>query len=341
MVTSILEFFFSNHYLYDSNNRFNLRIKNAIILNKLENMELADKRLKKALFYYGLEMLDKTSIALQPIGFVFGNIYFKEKGRLIPAEIQVDNERKGNVYVAIIKDQTVVTLKLLPLSISNEEIVADVQKHDATELKALYDMDNKVLNLNDKKRKTITIDLDMSDSEFLSVYPAPVLKNNQYQLNGSGVSNADMEWINKDKQASTDIKNIKTSYQVIPENLKQFVPEKEFVLSEGQTIWVPYPDGPKQKKIKKIIRDEKGTTHKYFLEFEATLKPFELNKGTMFIISPELKTENFRKLYTAFDLEFGTPLNFQGPIERLSYYSKEKTKSVHKLGVIINPRNFF
>ena len=341
MVTSILEFFFSNHYLYDSNNRFNLRIKNAVILNKLENMELADKRLKKALFYYGLEVLDKTSIALQPIAFVFGNIYFKQQGRLIPAELQIDNEIKGNVYVAIIKDQTVVTLKLLPLSISNEEIVADVQKHDATELKALYDMDNKVLNLNDKKRKTITIDLDMSDSEFLSVYPAPVLKNNQYQLNGSGVSNADMDWINKDKQATTDIKNIKTSYQVIPENLKQFVPEKEFVLSEGQTIWVPYPDGPKQKKIKKIIRDEKGATHKYFLEFESTLKPFELNKGTMFIISPELKTENFRKLYTAFDLEFGTPLNFQGPIERLSYYSKEKTKSVHKLGVIINPRNFF
>lgn len=341
MVTSILEFFFSNHYLYDSNNRFNLRIKNAIILNKLENMELADKRLKKALFYYGLEVLDKTSIQLQPIGFVFGNIYFKEKGRLIPAEIQVDNERKGNVYVAVIDNQNVVTLVLVPITFSNEDIVNQIEKHDGKTLKALYDMDNKVLSLNDKKRKTITIDLDMSDSEFLSVYPAPVLKNNPYQQNGSGVSNSDMEWINKDKKELTDIKNTKTSYQVIPENLKQFVPEKEFVLSEGQTIWVTYPDGPKQKKIKKIIRDEKGATHKYFLEFEATLKPFELNKGTMFIISPELKTENFRKLYTAFDLEFGTPLNFQGPIERLSYYSKEKTKSVHKLGVIINPRNFF
>ena len=337
MITSINEFFFSNHYLYDNDNRFNLRIKNAKILNNLPNNKLADKRLKQALFYYGLEVLDKTSIALQPVAIVFGNIYFKSNNRLIPTEIQIDNNIKGNVYVAIINNQTVITLKLLPLSISNDEIVNDIKRHDNTDLLGLYDMDHKQLNLHDKKRKTIVIDLDISDSEFINLYPAPLLKNNPYQKDGNGISDMDMLWINKNKNIEKPI----ISYNTINANIKEIIPTKEFVISEGMKIWVSYIDGPKEKVIKKIIRNTIGDKVKYYLEFENTLKQLELKIGDSFIISPSMKTDNFTRIYNAFNLEVGTPLHFKGPIDRLSYYSKEKTKTVHKLGIIIDPRVFF
>lgn len=339
MITTILEFIFTGHYLYDADNSFNKRIKNAKILNKLSNIELADRRLKKALFYYGLEMLDKMDIAQQPVGIVFGNLFFREAGRITPAELKLENGLKGNVYVAIVKNHEVVTLILMPLQSTNGEIAEKIKNHDGVELKALYDMDTKILGYSDSKRKSIVIDLDMADAEFDKIYRAPVLKNNQYQLNGSGVSNSDMVWINKEKDLKPE--KIEFSLKAISPDIKSLIKEKEFVIYDGMTIFVPYPDGPKQKKIKKLIFDKTGSTVKYILEFENTMKPLELTRDMTFIISPKMQTDEYKRMYQEFGLEFGTPLNFQGPIVRFNPYSKEKTGNIIKLGIIINPRNYF
>ena len=150
MITNINEFFFSKHYAYDSDNRFKLRIKDAIINNKLQNNELANSRFKKAMFYYGLDVLDKLATAMNPLAIVFGNIYFRENKKLILADISVDKS-KGNIYVAIIKDQIVVTLLLYPALISNQDIFDKIKQHDGTEVKKILDIDNTVLSLNDKK----------------------------------------------------------------------------------------------------------------------------------------------------------------------------------------------
>lgn len=333
MVTSILEFFFSNHYLYDADNRFNTRIKNAVVLNTFKNQSLADSRLKKALFHFGLGALDKTSIAQQPIAMVFGNIYFREDGRLVPAEIQIDSNRKGNVYVAIINDQTVITLKLFPITVSNAEIAEDIEKHDGTVVKAMYDMDNKLLSLTDKKRKTIVIDLDITDAEFMSQYPAPVLKNNPYQMGSGGVSQADMLWIEKEKNSNPE-KTVLTGH-ALTADMKAIVQEKEWVINKGSTILVRYPDGIKPKTLDEIIIDDKSSPRKFILRFKNTAKLYPLNIDSNFISSPKQQTETYNKLIDAFDLDPKAEFNFEGPIKRFMDYTKRNGS----IGIVIEPKS--
>lgn len=334
MVTSILEFFFSNHYLYDADNRFTKRIKNVKIVNKLEKRELAELRLKKALFHYGLGVLDKTSIALQPIAIVFGNIFFRENGKITQAELEIENGRTGNVYVAIIGDQTVVTLKLFSINVTNQEIADDLERHDGTEIKALYDMDNNVLNMADKKRKTIIVDLDINDAEFLTQYPAPVLRNNPYNKGGNGVSKTDMEWIERDKPVVAE-KPLMAGH-VIPSDLKQYAPEKEWGISKGTVVLVRYPDGIREKTVQEIIVDDKGPNKKYSLRFEKTLNTYSLNVGGNFIISPKQQTDTYVRLMNAFALNPDDNINFEGPIRKFMDYMKKAKPS---LGVVIDPKS--
>lgn len=334
MITTINEFFFSKHYAYDTDNRFNLRIKNAKILNSLQNPELADIRLKKALYFYGLEMLDKLAIAIQPIAIVFGNIYFREKGRLIAANIEVDKST-GNVYTALINNQTVITLILLPINISNQEIFDKIKKHDGTEVKQLRDMDGTILSLNDKKRKTIIIDLDIDDAEFAKQYPAITLKNNS--INGI-LSPIEINKLEDEKKIQKTQKTIFSS-TAIPKEFTALIPNKEFVIYKGMEILVPYPDGPKKKIIRDLVIDEKGASRKFSLIFENTLKPMSLEIGTNFIISPKMANDTYNKLIDAFNLTDGEELHFQGPINKFNFYKKGKGGSDReKLGIIITPR---
>jgi len=338
MITCINEFFFSNHYLYDNDNRFNKRIKNAKILNNLSDPIKADKRLKKALYYYGLEVLDKTSIAINPIAITFGNIYFRDGGKLQPAELEVDNTVKGNVYSILIKNQTVVTITLLPLSISNQDIADKIKAHDGTVIQQLRDIDLKELSLNDKRRKTTIIDLDITDDEFATQFPLIHMKNNELTT-ASGLTTLEIEEI---KNGPKKKEKPRYSLQSIPGEFKQYVPDKEFVIYDGMSILVPYPgQEPKMKKIRRLVVDETGDKRKFMLEFENTLKPMELKQAIPFIISPKMSNDVYNNLLNAFDLEEGTVLNFQGPIVKFNFYSKKKTGNIPKLGIIIEPRSFF
>jgi len=335
MITSINEFFFSKHYAFDNDNRFNLRIRNAKILNSLKNNQLAEQRFKKAMYYYALEVLDKTMIAINPIAIVFGNLYFKENAKLIQAEIEVDKS-VGNLYVAIIKEQTVVTLLLYPFSYNNQDIVDKIKAHDATEVKQLRDIDLNQLNLNDRKRKNIIIDLDISDLEFNKQFPPINLKNNPVNkiLTPSELKANEEDKINTPK---ADV----YSPTAIPLEFSKLIPNKEYVIYDGMEVLIQYPDGPKVKKIRKLIIDETGSSRKFSLEFENTIKAYPLEVGKNFIISPKISNEEYRKLIDAFELEDGKQFHFQGPIAKFNFYSKQKTGSIPKLGIIIEPKMFF
>lgn len=335
MITSINEFFFSKHYAYDKDARFNLRIKNAKILNILANPILAEQRFKKAMYFYGLEMLDKMATAIGPIAIVFGNLYFRENNRLILADIEVDKS-KGNLYVAIIKEQTVVTLLLYPSTYSNQDIVDKIKAHDDTDIKQLRDMDMTILSLNDRKRKNIVIDLDINDAEFNKQFPPITVKNNS--LNGI-LSPSEIKQIEDEKLALP--KESKYSPTAIPIEFSKLIPNKEYVIYPGMEVLIQYPDGPKTKVIKNLIIDEKGSSRKFALEFERTLQPYPLEVGKNFIISPKISNEEYRKLIDSFGLEEGTQFNFQGPITKFNFYSKQKTGTIPKLGIIIEPKIYF
>jgi len=334
MITSINEFFFSKHYAYDSDNRFSLRIRNAVILNKLDDPQKAEYRFRKAMYHYGLNILDKTATAISPIAITFGNLYFRQGGRLIQAEIQIDKS-VGNVYVALVVNQTVVTLLLYPFSFSNRDIYNKILAHDAKELKQLRDIDMNVLSFDDRKRKNTIIDLDITDIEFAKLYPAVNLKNNPDTM----LTPAEKE-LNAEENKNQPKAAI-YSPTAIPMELKKLVPNKEFVIYDGMEILVNYPEGPKKKKIRRLVIDEKGSSRKFSLEFENTLKPMELKPGDRFIISPKIANEEYKQLIDAFNLEDGAEFHFMGPIVKFNFYSKEKTKSIPKLGIIIEPRTYF
>lgn len=342
MITSINEFFFTNHYLYDNDARFIIRIKEAELLNKFNNPELAKERFKKALYYHGLETLDKMASEHSPIGIVFGNIFFRENGKMQKAEIKIPEGREGNLYVAVIKDMEVVTVLLFAANTSNQEIVDKINDHDQTRIKKLYDTTGKVLSLTDSKRKPIIIDLDIDDTEFSKQFPAPQLKNNPYQKNGGGLSEIDVIKI-EDELKHTKTDDVKLSPTIIPkEFLTKEIVEKEFVISTGDTILVPYPSGDiKEKTIRELIIDETGTKRIFSLEFERTAKIMDLKIGDTFIISPKMKTEHLIKLFDHFNLPHDSKLNFMGKITKFNFYSKEKTGTIPKLGVIIKPTKFF
>lgn len=334
MITSINEFFFSKHYAYDSDNRFGLRIRNAKILNQLADPEKAQARFKKAMYHYALTILDKTASAITPLAITFGNLYFRQDKRLIKAEIEVDKS-VGNVYVAVIKNQTVITLLLYPFDFTNKDIYDKILAHDGTELKQLRDIDMNVLSFDDRKRKNTIIDLDISDADFAKEYPAVVLKNNPDTMltPAEKVRNAE-ENKNQPKAAVY-------SPTAIPMELKKLVPNKEYVIYDGMEILVNYPAGPKIKKIRRLVVDETGSARKFFLEFENTAKPLELKVGDRFIISPKIANEEYKQLIDAFGLEDGAEFHFMGPIVRFNFYSKAKTKTIPKLGIIIEPKSYF
>lgn len=339
LITSINEFIFSNHYAYDKDNRFDLRIRKSKLVNTdINNISLAETRFKKVMFYYGLEIMDKLNISAidQPLGIVFGNIYFRENKKLIQAKISIEDKLVGNVYVAIIKNSTIVTVLLLPFGVDNKEIADKALKHDGTVLKNIFDINGNKLSFDDKKKNNVIIDLDINDEEFLSIYPPININNKQY---GKLLTDSEKQQINADLLKLPQ----KETYSpiVIPQDLKKFVPEKEFVIYKGKKILVPYPDGPKEKIIRDLVIDETGSTRKYSLIFENTLKPFVLDKDIYFIISPVLNNDEYKQLLNAFDLPDGKQFNFQGKITKFNFYSKEKTKSIPKLGIIINPSMFF
>jgi hypothetical protein len=341
MITNLLEFYFSKHYFYDSDNRFKLRIKDAVILNELSQMDLAKTRFKQVLSYIGLTKLDNLSIQkYKAFGIVFGNLFFREHSKLIKANIQVDKS-EGNIYVAIIKNETVVTILLLPDFMTNQDILEKCNKEaNNAQLETLIDISGNKLDMDSKKRPSLIIDLDIEYKEFNSQYPV-ILKNNQWSSNvfsdieiGDFKKNAfDIEKTQKDNK-------VILSGQVIPEDVKKFIPEKEFVIYVGKKIFVPYPDGIKEKVIKKLIINEKGDKREFSLEFENTLKPMKLDIGTQFIITPNFNNDALDKLVKSFNLESENDLSFQGPITKFSYYSKAKTKSIEKLGIFINSRLF-
>ncbi len=334
MITSINEFFFSNHYAYDGDNRFKTRIKEAKIINKLDNIELAENRLKRALYYIGLEILDKQVNKINNIGVVFGNIYFRQNSKIIPAEIEIDKNRVGNVYVVIISNNTVVTLKLFPLTSTNQ-IISDDIKNETDNPIQLYDYNGNKLSLEDKKRPIIYIDLDISDDEFNKTYPKPILKNNK----PNGIfTTYEIEDMNKEISTRVEKKD-KFVPTIITSEMSKLVPNKEFVIYKGMEILVSYPDGPKKKIIRDLVVDEKGASRKFSLVFENTLKPMELNIGTTFIISPKMENDVYLQLLDGFNLEPGSELHFQGPITKFNFYKIGKGGSDRdKLGVIIQPR---
>lgn len=342
MITSINEFFFSDHYLYDKDARFIERVKKATVLNDFKDSELANTRFKKAMYYYGLEALDKISSTHSPIAIVFGNIWFKVGGKNIKAEIKIPEGREGNLYVAVIKDQTVVTLLLFPFDTTNEEIVQKIQDHDGTDVKRLYNNEGNPIAMEGKARKPIFIDLDISDQEFAKQYPAPLLKNNPYTKKGGGLSELEIFKI-EDELKHTKTDKVELSPQIIPQEfLSKEIVEKEFVIATGDTIYVPYPGGDiKEKTIRELIIDETGPSRKYSLEFEKTAKIMDLKIGDTFIISPTMKTENLIQLFDHFNLPHDSKLNFIGKIVKFNFYSKKKTGTIPKLGVIIKPTRFF
>jgi hypothetical protein len=343
MITSIFEFVFSNHYFYDNDNRFFTRIKNAKVLNKFNDSSLANKRFKMAMYSMALYQLDKKQYNISPIGIVFGNIYFKEGGKLQPAIIEVDNERQGNVYVAVIKDERVVTIILLPIGVSNQEIVDKLETHDNSKLKQLLDLKTfNILNLNDKKRSTQIIDLDMSETDFLKEFPIGSLKMNEPNISPSGLSPAEIEEIDrmsklKPEDSLFSIRAIDTDKIA---QVKDLI--KEYTIGEGQSILVPYPEGPRDKVIRKIVLDEKGDKRKYYLEFEKTAKIYDLTIGSNFIISPKVKNDKYNKLLKMFDLPEDQFMNFQGKITAISYYKGSRfADGKHKLGILIDPKFYF
>lgn len=339
MITTINEFFFSDHYMYDKDNRFHQRIKNAQLVNtNIDNLEKAQTRLKRALYWYGLEKLDKLSIVENPVVVIFGNIYIREDKRLKLAEIKIESGIVGNVYCAIIKDKTVVTITLLPATYTNKEILDKAIAHDDSNFRSVYSIETGKLELSDKKRNNIIIDLDISDDEFFNQFPAPILKNNRY--NSSIISEIDMIEIEKEKKKREE-KKTERSLIIIPDEYKQLVPLKEYVIYDGMKILVNYPIGVKEKTIRKLVIDETGDSRKFSLEFENTLKPLELNIDDNFIITPKLQNDELMALYKVFDLEPGEPISFQGKIQKFNFYSKQKTGTIPKLGIIIKPTMYF
>jgi hypothetical protein len=342
MITTINEFLFTNHYLYDTDARFIQRVKNAEILNSFTNPELAKERFKKAMYYHGLETLDKLATPHSPVGIVFGNIFFRENGKIQKAQIQLPEGRVGNVYVAIIKDNEVITIILLPDNVTNQEIKDKIEAHDNVQIKKLYDISKNELELNNSKRKPIIIDLDIDDKEFSKLFPAPILKNNSYKKGSGGLTDAEVIKI-EDEIKSQKTDKIIMSPTIIPQHLlTSEISEKEFVISDGSTILVPYPNGEiKEKTIRTLIIDETGDKRTFSLEFEKTAKVMDLKIGDTFIISPKMKTEHLIKLFDYFNLPHDSELNFMGKITKFNFYSKEKTGTIPKLGVIIKPTKFF
>lgn len=338
--TTINEFKFTKHYAQTPDQRFNQRMLGANILNNFPDMDKAKYRFKRVMLYLGLQKLDNLMIANNAIGLVLGNIFFKDGGRLVQAQLEIDGGRLGNVFIFPVLDREIVTVKLLPINATNQELLNSLAKENSDKtITNLYDINGNTLDLKTSKRTSHIINLDISDEEFDKEYPYPVLKMNDINII-AGLSAVDK--LKSDEQSKIVKPEIKFTQKIVTDEASKILKEKEFVIYAGLQIYVSYPDGPKLKTIKKLIVDEKGSSRKFALEFENTLKPMELNIGTTFIISPELANEQYLKLLDLFELQPGDKFNFQGPITKFNFYKLGKGGSKQdKLGIIISPRMYF
>lgn len=342
MITSLLEFYFSKHYFYDSDNRFKLRVLNANILNNLTDMTKAKSRFVQAMSYLALEKLDGLSTNGKPVAIVFGGVMFAENGKMQTAKLEVDKS-EGNTYVAIVTNENVVTLLLFPNSTSNQDIFDKVRKDTSegkVQIEKLINLKGETLDLNSQKREAIVIDLDIDIKEFNKQFPVAKLKNNVWSK--SAFAKEELEDImlkGKEREKEEMQNKVHFSPSAIPDNLKSFVPDKEFVIYEGMRILVKIGEEYKWKTIKKLNVSEKGDKREFTLEFENTLKPMPLTLGTIFVINPVMKNEEYLKLLSAFNLNPEDKLSFVGPIVKFNFYKKGKGGSDRdKLGVIINSR---
>ena len=99
MITSILEYRFSDHYFNDDDNRFKYRVKDVELLNKFENPEKAKSRFRQVMYDMLLTKLDRATTAVREhinFGLVFGEVVFIENGKIVPAIIKGDNNT-GNL----------------------------------------------------------------------------------------------------------------------------------------------------------------------------------------------------------------------------------------------------
>ncbi len=339
MITSLLEFYFTKHYFYDNDNRFKLRVKDVKILNTLTNTDQALPRFRQALSYLALEKLDVLST--EPGGFIvmIGAIYFRDGGRLQPAQLEADKS-DGNVYIAVVNDNQVITTFLVQSFMTNRDIIEKCNKDSKNvKVEKMINLEGKELPLDSKQRPIVTIDLDSDFAEFSKEFPVARLKNNVWSDTAfTKIELDNIERLNKER-IKKDAESGSMSPMAIPANLKPFIPDKEFVISEGSQILVKYPDGIKSKTISKLIVNATGDKKKFTLEFKNTAKPMELVDGMPFIISPKMENDVYDKLIAGFGLESGTGLSFLGPIVKFNFYKKGKGGSDRdKVGVIISPR---
>ena len=322
-----------------------LRIKNVKILNtELNDNVLAKQRFRQALSYLALEQLDKISTTIKSIGLVFGTIFFKENGKLIKANLTDGEKAEGNLYVAIIKDDTVVTLLLLNSNLSNQDILEKCNKNsDNVKIEKLINIKGQDLDMSSNKRDAIIIDLDLPFAEWNKLYPImPKLKNNPWSNSAfSKQEIEDMEIKQLDADKVKGKNKVYFSPMTIPMDLKPMIKEKEFVIYAGMNILVNIDGQIKNKIIRQLIVDERGEHRTFALEFENTLKPMNLALGTSFIISPEVKNVELLNLMGAFGLSENDEIAFQGPIVKFNYYKIGKGGStIPKLGIVIQARQF-
>lgn len=337
MITSILEFRFSDHYFNDTDNRFKLRVKDVVIMNDLQNKEKATSRFRQVMYKTLLTQLDKME-TLNAVhvnyGLVIGEVVFIENKQIIPAILKADNNT-GNLYVAVIKNNTVVTLLLLNNKISNEDLLKQLNAHnvrtESTEITVIKNLNGIEMPLNAPRPK-IAVNLDMTDAEFYDKFPAPLLSNNRYSANGF----SEKEFATNDIMVKTSLQDkVVMSGHAISADMKQYVPEKEWSIKPGTKVLVRYPDSIKEKIVDEIIVDGTGNSRKYSLRFKNTAAIYPLNVNSSFIISPTTHSETYAKLRAAFDLNPDAVLNFEGPIKRFMDYMKKHGS----LGIVIDPKS--
>jgi len=170
-LNKIYEFGITGHYLTTS---FKKRIKDAIIENDLNDLNKANNRFQQAMSYIAISLMSILKTADDPIGIVFGDIYFIENGSMIKAEISADGDYKRNIYVCIIRGKAVNTILLLPSEFSNLDILNKLNVDPSRGIiKLLKDTNLNDLSVknNTHKRPNIIINLDISDKEFNKIYP--------------------------------------------------------------------------------------------------------------------------------------------------------------------------
>lgn len=328
MITNILEFKFSDHYNSSPDNRLALRVINAQLVS--DPSASTKLRFLRAVLSVLIGDLDKIQLASNIKScLIVVPLYLKRAGKISPLEFSADS-RVGSMYTVIVSNDRVVTILINKVSDSNEEIIKKAEQHSGEQIDQLYSWQFKPLQKEGKNRTSLVIDLDQSENEFLKSWPAVKLVNNSW--------NEALTSLEKDYLTKTVFSPqfTQTSDEWIMQ-VKDLI--KEWTFTEGDEILVPYPDGPKLKKVRKIIQDTKGDKTKWLIEFEKTLKPFYLTAGTQFIISPKIKKDKYYKMLAVFGLSDQNQIFFQGPIKSVSAYKGSRFNDGKlRLGIIIEPR---